>query len=289
MRLTQILSPAAPARARAVPAALAVAGATALSACAALAQTEGSRVVQRSDAMDSIRLDDVVQVEADTVQVVPVGTCGLGWAKVQYDVDRATGAVGNVRDLDGSDSCHAAQTRDAVRGVDTADLLRTYERSTFTFARMAMDLPDTPTPPPMPGAPGAPGVVAPPAPPAPPTVTTRQPSLPNAPLVRVPPTMPESCPGLDASAVQIVEMNGGVSMNVGEAVVRYDVDADGFVRNVDVVSASAPCFGPPSAASVAKWRYAPGQARTGEASTLRYTLLPKPGQSAGDALAEFAR
>lgn len=80
-------------------------------------------------------------------------------------------------------------------------------------------------------------------------------------MVRVPPKMPESCPGLDTSDIKIVSKNMWVEgspklqhvMTVGKVILRYDARADGGLENIRVVKSNHLCFESNAKESVAQW------------------------------------
>jgi len=80
-------------------------------------------------------------------------------------------------------------------------------------------------------------------------------------VVRVPPKMPESCPGLDTNDIKIVGKNMWVDdgpklqhvMTVGKVILRYDARADGGLENIRVVKSNHPCFESNAKAAVKQW------------------------------------
>lgn len=80
-------------------------------------------------------------------------------------------------------------------------------------------------------------------------------------MVRVPPKMPESCPGLDTNDIKIVGKNMWIDgspklqhvMTVGKVILRYDARADGGLENIRVVETNHPCFESNAKEAVTQW------------------------------------
>ena len=84
-------------------------------------------------------------------------------------------------------------------------------------------------------------------------------------LIRVPPKMPESCPGLDSNDIKILGkdllVEGEVvqqhTLTVGQVYLDFNVQLDGNIGNIRVVKSNHPCFERNAKAAVAQWKAEP--------------------------------
>jgi len=117
------------------------------------------------------------------------------------------------------------------------------------------------------------------------------------PLIRFPPVMPASCPGLDASSIDIVTKTFKVSgeavtqrvAQVGRVVLKFDVDEAGAPQNITVIKSNHNCFVAPAKSSVAKWRYSKNAPISGVENMIVFMLSENGEGSLKKDLQEFSK
>ena len=119
------------------------------------------------------------------------------------------------------------------------------------------------------------------------------------PIKRVPPHMPEMCPGLSLDDIEFAKMDISVEnqdktltselAKVGKVKVEFDVDRNGQPHNIKVIESNHECFNQPSIKSVEKWVYEKGRVYNSVQTRIDFALIKNRDEpdTLADALQEF--
>lgn len=113
---------------------------------------------------------------------------------------------------------------------------------------------------------------------------------------RVPPQIPENCPGLDPQTIKIegkeITTNGKSSYlhtaQLGAVILKYDIRPDGTTHNPRVLKSTHPCFEANAKTALAKWMAEPQEKDTRDVVVLlRYLLTGETHEDLDPQLNDF--
>ena len=100
------------------------------------------------------------------------------------------------------------------------------------------------------------------------------------PLNKYPPIMPKKCPGLESSLIKIKDFTSNFNgeqityrgAEVGNVLLKFDVNNSGETKNIHLVESNHACFEQASINSVAKWVYKPNEPAKGIQTRITFRL-----------------